>query len=134
MMNSSRDFERYDAAKRRHAMTARRSRIAVASVIALVLSALVVPAVSAAGQDGGALQIEGWNVVGNKVLVKITNVSSGSHSGDVKVRALVIGLPQESNSQVSLRAGQSAWVPVSFFAPVTGVVDCGIVDTMDPVH
>ena len=114
-------------------MTARRSTIAAISAIALLLSVLAFPVtpVEANAKPKG-LVIEGWKATGNTVYVSVTNYSSRPNAGTVTVDALVLGLPASGNVNVELGAGESRTVPVGFWGPVSGVVEC-IVDSSDPV-
>jgi len=113
-------------------MTTRRTGIAAATAVLFLFSLLATPAFSASEKDRG-LVVEGWEIVGNKVMVKVSNTSKTTASGRVEVRAMVAGMPLRSSQEVRVGGGTSDWVTVGFFAPVNGVIVVGISDNADPV-
>jgi hypothetical protein len=113
-------------------MTTRRTGIAAATAVLFLFSLFATPAFSATEKETG-LVVEGWEIVGNKVMVNVSNPSKTTTSGRVEVRAVVAGLPLRSTEEVRLGGGTSEWVTVGFIAQVDGVIVCGISDHSDPV-
>ena len=113
-------------------MITRRNGIAAATAVLLLFSLLAAPSLNAS-EKGSALVVEGWEVVGNKVMVKVSNQANAAASGSVEVRAMVGGVPVRSFQTVRLGGGASDWVTVGFFGPVGGVIAVGMIDSADPV-
>ena len=113
-------------------MTTRRTGIAAATAVLFLFSLLATPAFSAS-EKGSTLVVEGWEVVGNKVMVKVSNLDKTTASGRVEVRAMVAGVPIRSSQEIRVVGGTSDWVTVGFFGPVGGVIVVGISDHADPV-
>jgi len=103
----------------------------------LLLGLVSAPLVSAAGEKGdpptSALVIEGWEVVGSKVLVKVSNLGNTKGAAVVEVRALVVGIPMRRAETVTVVGGGSTWVSVGFGLPVNGVMEGWISDADNPV-
>jgi hypothetical protein len=115
-------------------MSPRFARLIIAAAVVLLVAALTAPPFNAdEKKEGSALVVEGWEVVGSKVLVKVTNLGGPRASGTVEVRAMVMGLPLKRAVSVSVEGGTSEWAAVPFVAPVDGVIVVGIVDHSDPV-
>ena len=118
-------------------MTARNTRFAVAATVVLLLGLLSAPLVAAGDEKtekpNSALVVEGWEIVGTKVLVKVTNLGNTRASGVLEVRALVVGVPVRRTADVTVVGEGSTWVPVVFGLPVGGVLETWIVDGAEPV-
>ena len=114
-------------------MPARFTRLIIVAALVLLVVALTAPPIPAADEKSSALFVEGWEVVGNKVLVKVTNLGSGKGTAVVEVRAVSAGLPLRNSMTVAVPPGASEWAAVGFVAPVEGVIVVGIVGDADPV-
>jgi hypothetical protein len=116
-------------------MSPRFARLIIAAAVVLLVAALTAPPFNAEeNEKGSALVVEGWEVVGNKVLVKVSNLGGPKASGVVEVRAMTLGLPMKRAVSVSVPGGTSQWASVPFVAPVDGVIVVGIVDGGDPIQ
>jgi hypothetical protein len=109
-------------------------KVAAVLTLALLVSAFTVPALAGAKQEKAfGLVVDGYQVVGNKVLVQVTNVGATPDSGYVCVRAMVNGLPTVLVQVVRLMAGVTEYVGVGFELPVDGIIELGISEGANPV-
>lgn len=114
-------------------MPARFARLIIAAAIVILVAALAAPAIPAADNKSGALVVDGWEVVGNKVLVKVTNFGSTRSTAAVNVQAVATGLPQRNSASVSVPPGASEWAVVGFIGEVKGVIVVGIGEGAEPI-
>jgi len=114
-------------------MPARFARLIIAAAIVLLVAALTAPPIPAANEKAGPIVVDGWEVVGNEVLVQVTNLSSERGSAVVGVRAVSAGMPMRNTVRVSVPAGGTQGAAVRFIAPVEGVIVVGISETPDPM-
>ena len=115
-------------------MITSRKRIAATLFAVVVLSAMSVPAAPAAEKNPAGLVVEGWEVAGSEVIVKVTNLGDGKGSAVVQVKALAGGFPMRNAATVAVPAGGSQWVSVGFGLDVTGVMDVWIIESSDPTN
>jgi len=114
-------------------MAARNYKMIAVIAFALVLSSL--SGLNAMAADKGeALTVENVQVVGNRVVVTVTNLSRAPQAGQVAVTAIIGGLvPSRSAQTVKVPPGATVQVPVDFQAFVSSVIVCSIVDAQDPI-
>ena len=77
--------------------------------------------------------MDGYQVVGDKVLVQVTNLGATPDAGYVVVQAMVDGAPTTLVQAVRLMAGVTEYVAVGFVLPVDQVIELGISDGANPV-
>ena len=100
--------------------------LALAAVAALAAG----PAALAAG---GSLAVTGYSVSGNVVHVSVHNSGSSAATGVLAVGVtLQSGVPAANGGVVTVAAGQTVMVAVSFVEPVSGVTEVGISDDSNP--
>ncbi len=100
--------------------------LAVAAAVALATG----PAVLA---DGGSLAVTGYTVSGNVVHVSVHNSGSSTATGVLAVSAVLqSGTPAANGGVVTVAAGQTVMVAVTFGEPVSGVTQVGISDDSTP--
>ncbi len=114
-------------------MAARNYKMIAVIAFALVLSSL--SGLNAMAADkGDALAVDNVQVIGNRVVVTVTNLTRVPQSGQVAVTAIVGGLvPSRSAQTVKVQAGTTIQVPISFQAFVSNVIVVGISAGPDPV-
>ena len=97
---------------------------------AVVISWLVLAAASALSASADApiweLQVKGCQVSGNQVLVSVGNPNAVSASGTLRVEAIVGTMPIWGSQVVTLDAGKTAVVPVSFPGPVQDIIEARV--------
>ena len=115
-------------------MAARNYKMIAVIAFTLVLSSL--SGLNAMAADkGGALAVDNVQVVGNRVVVTITNLSKAPQTGQVAVTAIVGGLvPSRSAQTVKVQPGATVQVPVNFQAFVSNVIVVGISEGGDPIN
>jgi len=110
-------------------------KVATMLTLVLLVSAFTAPAFAAGKQEKAfGLVVDGYQVVGDKVLVQVTNLGATPDSGYVMVQAMVDGVPTTLLQAVRLLAGVTEYVAVGFVLPVDGIIELGISDTPDPLN
>ena len=116
-------------------MRTRPLKVATVLTVALLVSAFTVPALAGGKQEKAfGLVVDGYQVVGNQVLVEVTNVGATPDSGYVTVTAVMNGIPVKVTQAIRLMAGVTEYVGVGFDLPVDGIIELGISDTPDPLN
>jgi hypothetical protein len=89
-----------------------------------------------ASEKGEALSVDDVQVVGNRVVVTVTNLSEAPQSGQVSVTAIIGGVvPSRSSQTIKVGGSQTVQIPVDFMASVSDVIVVGIiVDGAEPVQ
>ena len=104
-------------------------KVAATLTLVLLVSALAAPTLAGGKQEKAfGLVVDGYQVVGDKVLVQVTNLGATPDSGYVAVQALVDGLPTTVVQSVRLMAGVTEYVAVGFVLPVDQIIELGISD------
>jgi len=97
---------------------------------ALIICWLVLAAASALSASADApiweLQVKGYQVSGNQVLISVANPNTVAASGTLRVEAIVGTMPIWGSQAVTLDAGKTAVAPVSFPGRVQDVIDVRI--------
>jgi len=107
-------------------MAARNYKMIAVLAFALVLSSLTGLNAMAA-EKGEVLAVDDVQVIGNRVVVTVTNLTKAPASGQVAVTAILGGLvPSRSTQTVKVQPGVSVQVPVDFQAFVSSVIVVGI--------
>ena len=115
-------------------MKTRPMQVAAVLTLALLVSAFVAPALAGGKQEKAfGLVVDGYEVVGNKVLVEVTNVASTPDSGYVTVTAVVDGIPVKLVQAVRVMPGSTEYVGVTFGSLVDGVIELGVGSDPNPV-
>jgi len=110
-------------------------KVATVLTLALLVSAFTAPALAGGKQEKAfGLVVDGYQVVGNKVLVQVSNVGATPDSGYVIVEAVVDGVPVKLSQAVRVMPGVTEYVGVIFGLPVDGIIDLGISDGADPMQ
>jgi len=113
-------------------MNARPSKVVALLVLGIVVAMLSAPTL-AASKKSGAVVVGSYQIVGEKVLVEVTNSSRSSEAGCLSVQALVAGAAASAFETFELAGGATAWIAVGFLSPVDGVIALGISDSSTPV-
>jgi len=113
-------------------MNARPSKVAACLILGLLVAAVTAPAL-AGSKKSGAVVVGSYEIVGEKVLVEVTNTSRSSEAGYLSVKALVAGAAESAAEAFALPGGATAWIAVGFLSPVDGVIDLGISEDSNPM-
>ena len=115
-------------------MRTRPFKVAAMLTLVLLVSALTAPTLAGGKQEKAfGLVVDGYQVVGSKVLVQVTNMGATPDSGYVTVQAVVDGVPATVVQAIRLMAGVTDYVAVGFVLPVDQVIELGISDSGTPV-
>lgn len=107
-------------------------KVRLVSYLGLIVLIASVSASAAAISFG--LKTTGTTTSGNVVYVTVANGTSSSQVGTVTVSASVNGSVVSAMATVSVAAGKSVVVPVTFSASPTSVISCGIIlDNGNPI-
>lgn len=101
-----------------------RKTLLVATGLAAILAMVFAP-MSLASDSG--LKVANFEVQGNTVQVTVVSTTQQAKNGQVVVTAVVNGAAATASAAVSVGSMGTSTVSVSFGAPVTGVIQVGII-------